>query len=282
LLSDHDVYITDWHNARDVSLGYGSFGLDDYIQHLIDFLGIIGPGAHVVAVCQPCPATLATVAVMSEDGHPALPRSVILMAGPIDTRRSPTAVNKMARSRPIEWFEDHVVTTVPYRYTGAGRRVYPGFLQVSAFMGMNLDRHLDQHFEIYRALAEGDEVTATAAKDFYDEYFAVLDLPAEFYLQTVEAVFMHDLLPLGKLRFQGRLVNTAAIRRTAVMTVEGERDDICGIGQTMAALDLCANVPPARKQHHLQAGVGHYGVFSGRRWQQEICPRVSGFIAAHD
>jgi polyhydroxyalkanoate depolymerase len=282
LLPDHDVYITDWHNARDVSLDHGRFGLDEYIQHMIDFLGWIGPGAHVLAVCQPCPATLSAVSVMAESGHPAVPKSLTLMAGPVDTRVSPTEVNEMARSKPIEWFEQNVITRVPLRYPGAMRRVYPGFLQVSAFVSMNLERHVDQHVELYKSLVRGDRASADVTEEFYDEYFAVLDMPAEFYLETVDAVFKRDLLPRGELEFRGRRVDPSAIRRTALMTVEGERDDICGIGQTLAAHDLCSKVRPSRKLHHLQPGVGHYGVFSGRRWRQEIYPRVHNFILAND
>jgi poly(3-hydroxybutyrate) depolymerase len=282
LLPDHDVYVTDWHNARDVPLDHGRFGLDEYIQHLIDFLDVIGPGGHVLAVCQPCPATLSAVSVMAEAGHPAVPKSLTLMAGPVDTRINPTVVNEMARDKPIEWFEQNVITRVPLRYPGAMRRVYPGFLQVTAFVSMNLERHVDQHVELYKSLVHGDLEAARVTEDFYDEYFAVLDMPAEFYLETVDAVFKRDLLPKGELQFKGRKVDPSAIRRTALMTVEGERDDICGIGQTLAAHDLCSKIRPSRKVHHLQAGVGHYGVFSGRRWQQQIYPRVHNFILAND
>jgi len=282
LLPDYDVFITDWHSARDVPLDAGRFGLDEYIGHLIDFLEVIGPGAHAIAVCQPCPATLSAVAIMSEENHPALPRSLTLMAGPVDTRISPTVVNELARSKPLEWFEDNVITRVPFRYPGAMRKVYPGFIQVSAFVSMNLPRHVDQHVGLYKALVVGDKAKAAATEDFYDEYFAVLDLPAEFYLETVDAVFQRDLLPKGELCYRGRKIDLSAIRRTALMTVEGEKDDICGIGQTLAAHDLCTKLRPSKKTHHLQAGVGHYGVFSGRRWSTQIYPRVSNFILAND
>jgi len=280
LLPENDVYITDWHNARDVGAGHGTFGLDEYTEHMIRFLEFLGPGAHVIAVCQPCVSALAAVAVMAEAGNPAQPRSLTLMAGPIDTRINPTKVNELATSKPIEWFEKNLIATVPAKFTGAGRRVYPGFVQLSAFMAMNLERHIKAHVEMYELLAAGDHEKAQVTKDFYDEYFAVLDLSADFYLETVRTVFQEHALPLGRLQWQGNKVDASAIRRTALLTVEGEKDDICSLGQTMAAQDLCSGVRPFMKRHHMQAGVGHYGVFSGRRWQNQIYPIVRNTILA--
>jgi len=280
LLPENDVYITDWHNARDVGAEHGTFGLDEYTEHMIRFLEFLGPGAHVIAVCQPCVSALAAVAVMAEAGNPAQPRSLTLMAGPIDTRINPTKVNELATSKPIEWFEKNLIATVPAKFTGAGRRVYPGFVQLSAFMAMNLERHIKAHVEMYELLAAGDHEKAQVTKDFYDEYFAVLDLSADFYLETVRTVFQEHALPLGKLQWRGNKVDPRAIRRTALLTVEGEKDDICSLGQTMAAQDLCSGVRPFMKRHHMQAGVGHYGVFSGKRWQNQIYPIVRNTILA--
>jgi poly(3-hydroxybutyrate) depolymerase len=280
LLQDHDVYITDWHNARDVSLRHGPFGLDDYIDHMIRFTQAIGPGTHVVAVCQPCVAALAATAIMAEDDDAAQPRSLTLMAGPVDCRVNPTEVNNLATSKPIEWFEKSLISHVPLPHKGFMRRVYPGFVQVSAFMAMNPERHKQSFRDMYRHLVDGDIAQADTIRTFYDEYLAVNDLPAEFYLETVEKVFQTYDLPLGKLQYRGRTVNPAAIRRTALMTVEGERDDICAVGQTVAAQDLCSSIRPYMKTHHIQTGVGHYGVFSGRRWNQQIYPRVRDMIHA--
>jgi poly(3-hydroxybutyrate) depolymerase len=278
LLQDHDVYITDWHNARDVSLSHGQFGLDDYMDHMIRFTQTIGPGAHLVAVCQPCVAALAATAIMAEDDDPAQPRSLTLMAGPVDCRVNPTEVNTLATSKPIEWFEKNLISHVPFPHKGFMRRVYPGFVQVSAFMAMNPERHKQSFKDMYRHLVDGDIAQADSIRSFYDEYLAVNDLPAEFYLETVEKVFQTYDLPLGKLQYRGRTVNPAAIRRTALMTVEGERDDICSVGQTVAAQDLCSNIRPYMKTHHIQTGVGHYGVFSGKRWNHQIYPRVRDMI----
>ena len=280
LLQDHDVYITDWHNARDVPLAGGAFALDDYIDHMIRFIQTIGPGTHVIAVCQPCVAALAATALMAEDDDPAQPRSLTLMAGPVDCRVNPTGVNALATSKPIEWFEKNLISQVPLPHAGHGRRVYPGFVQLSAFLSMNLERHKKSFKDLYRHLVEGDVEKADVIRLFYDEYLAVNDLPAEFYLETVEKVFQTYDLPLGKLGYRGRLVNPGAIRHTALMTVEGERDDICAVGQTVAAQDLCPNIPLYRRVHHVQIGVGHYGVFSGRRWNQQIYPRVREMIHA--
>ena len=280
MLADHDVYITDWHNARDVQLEAGRFGLDEYTEYVMNFLGIIGPGTHLMAICQPCVAALAATALMAEDKHPAAPASLILMAGPIDCRINPTKVNELATSKPYSWFEKNLISTVPGRYPGARRRVYPGFLQLAAFMSMNLERHVESFKGMYKNLVEGEHEKAAFTRDFYEEYFAVLDLPAEFYLETIQHVFQEYALAQGMLTWRGRTINPAAIRRTALLTVEGERDDICSIGQTMAAQDLCSSIPLFMKQHHMQAGVGHYGVFSGRRWSQHIYPIVREMIYA--
>lgn len=280
LLQDHDVYITDWHNARDVSLRHGAFGLDDYIEHMIRFIDTIGPGSHVVAVCQPCVAALAATAIMAEDDSPNQPRSLTLMAGPVDCRVNPTEVNKLANTKPIVWFERNLIAHVPLPHKGFMRRVYPGFVQVSAFMAMNPERHKQAFKDMYGHLVEGDLEKARTIQSFYDEYLAVNDLPAEFYLETVEKVFQTYDLAVGTLSYRGRTVNPKAIRRTALLTVEGERDDICAVGQTVAAHDLCTNIRPYMKNHHIQTGVGHYGVFSGRKWNQLIYPRVRDSIYA--
>jgi poly(3-hydroxybutyrate) depolymerase len=282
MLPEHDVYITDWHNARDVPREAGRFGFDEYIEHLIRFLERMGPGAHMVAVCQPCVAALVAASVMAQGAHPAQPRSMTLMAGPIDTRINPTKVNELAKSKDIGWFERTLIARVPGRYEGGGRKVYPGFVQLAAFMSMNIERHVKAHQELYEQLAKGDEANAAQTKAFYDEYFAVLDLTAEFYLETVRLIFQEHMLPLGQLTYQNQKVEPAAIRRTMLFTVEGEKDDICAVGQTLAAHDLCTSLRPYRKRHHMQAGVGHYGVFAGRTWQNQIYPMVKNVILQSD
>ncbi|HEV2561127.1 MAG TPA: polyhydroxyalkanoate depolymerase [Rhizomicrobium sp.] len=278
LLPEHDVYITDWANARDVPREAGRFGLDEYIDHTIQFLEFLGPGAHVIGVCQPCAVLLAAVAVMAETNNAAAPASMTLMAGPIDTRVNPTAVNKLATGNPLEWFERNLIDAVPARYPGANRRVYPGFMQLSAFMSMNMGRHMRAHSDLFQHIVKGDDAKADATRDFYDEYFAVLDLPAEFYLETVERIFQQHHLPRGIFKYRGNAIDPAAIRKTALLTVEGEKDDICAVGQTVAAHDLCTSLKPFRKRQHMQPGVGHYGVFSGTRWQREIYPVVQRVI----
>jgi poly(3-hydroxybutyrate) depolymerase len=282
MLPEHDVYITDWHNARDIPVAHGPFGVDEYIDHVIAFIEAIGPGAHVLAVCQPCVPVLAAAAIMAEGENAAQPRSMTLMAGPIDTRMNPTKVNDLAQSKPIAWFEKNLIDSVPYGHAGATRRVYPGFVQLSAFMSMNMERHVKAHRDLYENTVKGEFEKAQATRAFYDEYFAVLDLPAEFYLETVRTVFQEHTLPLGNFTYRGRPVSPAAIRRTMLLTVEGERDDICGIGQTLAAQDLCTGIRPSHKRHHLQAGVGHYGVFSGARWNNQIYPVVKNTILSSD
>jgi poly(3-hydroxybutyrate) depolymerase len=278
LAQDHDVYITDWHNPRDIPLCEGNFGLEDYTEHLIEFLEVLGPGSHMVAICQPSVSALAAAAIMSEDDHPARPSSITLMAGPIDTRISPTKVNEFATTRPLSWFERNLISYVPMQCTGALRRVYPGFVQLTAFVSMNLQRHVKAHVDLAGHLAKGEKEQAETIKTFYDEYFAVMDLCADFYIETIRDVFQEHLLPQGKLTYHGRYVNPKAIRRMGLLTVEGEKDDICSIGQTVAAQDLCTGVRAYRKIHHMQAGVGHYGVFSGKKWNNEIYPLLRDFI----
>jgi poly(3-hydroxybutyrate) depolymerase len=278
LLQDHDVYITDWHNPRDIPLSRGKFGLDEYTEHLITFMNWLGPRAHMIAICQPSVSALAACAIMSEDNHPARPASLTLMAGPIDTRVQPTKVNEFAKSKPLKWFEDNMINYVPLQCKGAFRKVYPGFIQVTAFVSMNLERHLKSHKDLLEHLAKGEIEKAETIKTFYDEYFAVMDLPADFYIDTIRDVFQEHLLPQGKLTYRGRPINPGSIRKMGLMTVEGEKDDICSIGQTLAAQDLCTGVRAYRKVHHMQAGVGHYGVFSGKRWNNEIYPLLRDFI----
>jgi poly(3-hydroxybutyrate) depolymerase len=278
LLQDHDVYITDWHNPRDIPANDGRFGLDDYVEHLIDFLGQLGPRPHMVAICQPSVSALVATAIMCEDNHPSRPATLTLMAGPIDTRIHPTRVNEFAKAKPLKWFEDNLINYVPIQCKGAFRKVYPGFVQLSAFVSMNLERHIKQHLDLANHLINGEKEKAALIKTFYDEYFAVMDLTAEFYIETVREVFQEHLLPRGKMTFRGRPVNLAAIRRIGLMTVEGEKDDICSIGQTLAAQELCTGVRAYRKVHHMQAGVGHYGVFSGKKWNNEIYPLLRDFV----
>ncbi len=279
LLAEHDVYITDWQDARQVPAGRGPFTLDDYIDTLLDFLARLGPEVHFVAVCQPSVPALAATALLAAAGK-AAPRSLVLMGGPIDTRVGVTKVNEFAGSHSRRWFEQMLIQTVPPPYPGFGRRVYPGFMQLSGFMGMNLDRHVGAHLRMFEHLVTGDGESAEAHRSFYDEYLAVMDMPAEYFLETVQRVFQEHHLPRGLFTYRGAPVDTAAMRDTALMTVEGERDDISGAGQTEAAHRLCPNVPPERRRHRLQAGVGHYGIFNGRRWRQEILPDVADFIRA--
>ncbi|MEZ5938482.1 MAG: polyhydroxyalkanoate depolymerase [Hyphomonadaceae bacterium] len=282
MLRDHDVYITDWRNARDIPVAAGRFGFEDYVDYLIRFLEHLGPDAHIVGVCQPCVQALVATAVMAADNHPCQPASLTLMAGPIDCRINPTTVNDLATEHDINWFRNNLISTVPFPNLGWGRRVYPGFVQVTAFVSMNPQRHIDAHRDLYQSLVEGDETEADRIKEFYDEYFAVLDLTEEFYLETVQWVFQEMRLPTGKLMHRGVPVDPSAIRRTALLTVEGERDDICSVGQTSAAHDLVTKLRPHLRHHHLQAGVGHYGVFNGRRWESQIYPKVRSVIIASE
>ena len=276
-----EVFVTDWADAREVPTSAGGFDLDDYIDYLIEFLAFIGPDAHVIAVCQPSVPALAATALMNASRHPARPATLTMMGGPIDTRRSPTSVNDMAMNRPIEWFRHNVIATVPMQYRGGGRRVYPGFLQLAGFMSMNLGNHLMSHYEMFKHLTAGDEAGAQATKDFYDEYRSVCDMTAEFYLQTVEEVFQNHSLPNGTFMHRGRRVDLGAIRDTALLAVEGERDDISGIGQTRAALDLATGLAKGKKRYLLAEGAGHYGIFNGSRWRDRIAPVVEDFIARH-
>ncbi|MGI9410280.1 MAG: polyhydroxyalkanoate depolymerase [Hyphomicrobiaceae bacterium] len=282
MLPEHDVYATDWIDARDVPIYQGTFDLDDFIDYVIEFVEFLGPRTHVIAVCQPAVPVLAATALMASRDHPAQPASLTLMGGPIDTRRNPTVVNDLAATRPIEWFEQNVVSMVPFPNAGMMRRVYPGFIQLTGFMTMNLDRHRKAHWELFENLVKGDCDSVAQHRKFYDEYLAVMDLPAEFYLQTVQTAFQDHALPNGEMRHRGELVDCSAIRQTALMTVEGENDDICGLGQTQAAHDLCINVPEDEQYHYVQPGVGHYGVFNGTRWRTEIQPRIREMIRTID
>jgi poly(3-hydroxybutyrate) depolymerase len=282
LLQDHDVYITDWLNARNIPLLHGRFDLDDYIDILIGHLRQLGAGTHMIAVCQPSVPVLAAAALMAAEGDAAQPASMTLMGGPIDARANPTAVSSFGEAHSLEWFERHVISTVPARYPGAFRRVYPGFLQLAGFIGMNLDRHVTAHVDLFKHLVRGDGDSARATKAFYDEYTSVMDLPADFYLQTVRRVFQEHGLATGGFVSRDRPVEPEAIERTALLCVEGEKDDICAVGQTKAALALCTGIPEARRHYHLQGKVGHYGVFNGRRWREEIYPKVRDFILASE
>jgi poly(3-hydroxybutyrate) depolymerase len=277
MLPHFDVYVTDWADARTVPLADGAFDLDDYIDYVRSFLHILDERAHVMAVCQPSVPVLAAVSMMSAAKDELSPKSMILMGGPIDTRRNPTAVNKLAEEKGSDWFRKNAIMTVPFPHLGAGRSVYAGFLQLTGFMTMNLDRHMDAHRELFWHLVDGDGDSADKHRTFYDEYMSVMDLTSEFYLQTVDRVFVHHDLPNGSFRYRGELVKPELITETALMTIEGERDDISGVGQTEAAHDLCSGLPKDKHVHYLQQGVGHYGVFSGSRFRQNIVPRIVEF-----
>jgi poly(3-hydroxybutyrate) depolymerase len=279
MLPTHEVYVTEWRDARRVPRSAGPFDLDDYIDYIIEFIRYFQGDVHVMAVCQPTVPVFAAVSLLEATRDRAVPRSMILMAGPIDTRVNPTEVNCFAEGRSIEWFERNVITQVPWPHPGMMRRVYPGFLQLSGFMGMNLDRHITAHRELFHNLVRGDGDSADKHREFYDEFLAVMDLTAEFYLQTIKTVFLDHALPRGEMVHRGRPVDPHAIRRVALMTVEGEKDDISGIGQTYAAHNLCKNLPAAMKEHHLQPAAGHYGVFNGSRFRAEIVPKINRFIA---
>jgi len=281
MLPKHDVFITDWRDAKLVPLSDGSFNLDDYIDYLVEFLEAIGPGAHMLAVCQPAVPAYAAVSLMNADKHPCRPKTLTMMGGPIDTREAPTAVNTLATQRPHAWFQRNVIATVPMIYAGAGRKVYPGFLQLAGFMTMNLGNHLVSHWEMFKHLVDGDDEGADATRHFYDEYLSVCDMAAEYYLQTVDVVFQRHLLPKGEMMHRGRFVDPKAIKDTALLAIEGERDDISGIGQTRAALDLASKLAGSKKEYLLAKGVGHYGIFNGRKWRDQIAPVVENFIAAN-
>lgn len=282
MMPGHDVYITDWRDARDVPVEDGHFDLDDYVDYVIGWLEHIGPGAHMLAVCQPSVPTYAALCVMSADKHPALPRSLTMMGGPIDTRRAPTVVNTLAVERPLSWFRQNVVATVPFNYPGAGREVYPGFMQLAGFMSMNLGNHLMSHWGMFKHLVQGDEESAEATKKFYEEYRSVCDMTAEFYLQTVAEVFQKHSLPKGELTHRGVLVDPGNITDVALLAVEGENDDISGLGQTKAALDIAVNLAEAKKKYYVAKDVGHYGIFNGSKWRNKIAPVVEQWIAEHN
>ncbi|QLC20956.1 polyhydroxyalkanoate depolymerase [Parasphingopyxis sp. CP4] len=282
MLPSHDVWVTDWRDAKTVPLSNGSFDLDDYIDYLVSFLEHIGPGAHMLAVCQPSVPCYATAALMSADDHPARPRTLTMMGGPVDTREAPTSVNTLATQRPHSWFEQNVIATVPMYYPGAGRQVYPGFLQLAGFMSMNLGNHMITHWEMFKHLVEGDGDSADATKDFYDEYRSTCDMTAEFYLQTIDVVFQTHALPRGEFRHRGKLIDPGAIKDIAMLAIEGERDDISGLGQTKAALKLSKGLPKKLKKYHMAEEVGHYGIFHGRKWRERIAPVVEDWIAKHD
>jgi poly(3-hydroxybutyrate) depolymerase len=277
-LPDHEVYITDWQNARDVPTREGGFSFDDYVRYLIEFMEHLGPDTHVIAVCQPSVPAIVAVTIMSERNNPNLPKTVTLMGGPIDTRLNPTEVNDYASGKDLEWFETKVISTVPGDFPGAGQKVYPGFVQLSGFMSMNMDNHINKHFKFFGDLIKGDGDSAEAHRTFYNEYLAVMDLPAEFYLDTIRKVFLEHRLPEGNMMFEGKQINTKAVKAPALLTIEGENDDITGNGQTKAAHDVLSNIPNSRKKHYEQPEVGHYGIFNGRRFRQEVSPVIKSFI----
>ena len=278
LLPNHDLYVTDWVDARMVPLSAGPFHLNDYVRYVQDFIRHLGPDVHVISVCQPTVPVLAAVSLMASANDPCQPRSMVMMGGPIDPRQSPTQVNRLATTKPYAWFENQVIHPVPPRYPGAGRRVYPGFLQHAGFMAMNPDRHMKSHYDFYLDLLRGDDSDAEAHRRFYDEYNAVLDMPAEFYLDTIRMVFQEFALPGGTWEVDGKLVRPADIKDVALFTIEGELDDISGQGQTRAAITLCKNIPADRKAHYTAPNCGHYGIFSARRWREMICPKIAEFI----
>ncbi|MDO6416348.1 polyhydroxyalkanoate depolymerase [Sphingomonas sp. BIUV-7] len=282
MLPGHDVWITDWADARQVPLAFGTFDLDDYIDYVVDFLDHIGPGTHVLAVCQPAVPVYAAAALMSAEKHHARPRSITMMGGPIDTREAPTAVNTTATQRPHSWFEQNVIQTVPWFHPGGGRKVYPGFVQLSGFMAMNLGNHLVSHWQMFKHLVDGDEEHADSTKAFYEEYRSVCDMTSEFYLQTIDVVFQRHLLPKGEMMHHDERVDPGAIIDIALLAVEGEKDDISGLGQTKAALTLATNLPDAYKTYYMAPKVGHYGIFNGRRWRDEIAPVLEKFILDAD
>ena len=281
MVERHEVWITDWADAKMVPLSEGHFDLDDYIDYLIEFLRFIGEGTHILAVCQPSVPAFAATAIMGAEKDPCRPVSLTMMGGPVDTRASPTSVNDVAMDRPLSWFESNVIATVPMSYPGAGRKVYPGFLQLAGFLSMNLETHVMSHYEMFKHLTLGDHESAAGTKRFYDEYLSVCDMTAEFYLGTIEAVFQKHSLPRGEFIHRGKPIDPDAIRDTALLAIEGERDDISGLGQTRAALDLAAHLPPEKKKYHLAPEVGHYGIFNGSKWRDRIAPVVEEWIAAN-
>jgi poly(3-hydroxybutyrate) depolymerase len=282
LLPGHDVYITDWRDARNVPLSEGHFDLDDYIDYVREFLNLIGPGAHMLAVCQPSVPCYALACLMSAERDPCRPKTLTMMGGPIDTREAPTAVNDVATERPHAWFQQYAIQTVPPMYPGAGRKVYPGFLQLTGFLTMNLGSHMQSHYAMFNDLVKGDDDAADATKAFYEEYRSVCDMTSEFYLQTIDTVFQRHALPKGEMHHRGAPIDPAAITDIALLAIEGERDDISGIGQTRAALTIATALPDAMKKYHLAAGAGHYGIFNGSKWRDQISPVVEDWIAKHN
>jgi poly(3-hydroxybutyrate) depolymerase len=282
MLPGHDVYVTDWRDARSVPLSDGHFDLEDYVDYLIAFLEHLGPGAHMLAVCQPSVPAYAAAAVMSAAKHPCRPKSLTMMGGPVDTRKAPTAVNTLATERPYSWFERTVIATVPMTYDGGGRKVYPGFLQLTGFMTMNLGNHMMSHWELFKHLVEGDDESADATMAFYEEYRSICDMTAEFYLQTIDVVFQNHKLPKGEMMHRGERVDPAALTDVALLAIEGERDDISGLGQTKAALDIATALPSAMKRYFIAEGAGHYGIFNGAKWRDKIAPVVEDWIKAHN
>jgi len=281
LLPEHDVYITDWLDAKMVPLALGKFDLEDNIEYLMEFMRKLGPDVHVMAICQPAPTVLAAVALMAEMDDPAQPRSMTLMGGPIDTRVAPTVVTELGVKKPMEWFRNTVIHALPFYYPGAYRLVYPGFVQLHGFMSMNTDRHVGEHIKMFQHLVKGDEDSATRHRQFYDEYLSVMDVPAEYYLQTIERIFKNHDLPLGTFMWHGQTVKPQLIKKTAVLVIEGELDDISAPGQTRPALDLCSSLPDNMKKAHLEIGVGHFGIFNGRKWRSNILPVVRDFMREH-
>jgi poly(3-hydroxybutyrate) depolymerase len=280
-LPDHETYITDWRNARDVPLSAGSFSFDDYVTYLIEFITFLGPDTHIIAVCQPCVPAMVALAVMHQDNDRNLPKSLTLMGGPVDVRINPTEVNDYAGGKDLEWFEKNVICTVPSDFTGQGQMVYPGFIQLSAFLSMNMDNHINKHAKFFNDLVAGDGDSAEDHRLFYNEYLAVMDMPADYYLDTIRKVFLEHKLANGTMEYQGKKVDLGAITETALLTIEGEKDDITGRGQTSAALNLCNNLPTDKKKHYEQAGVGHYGIFNGRKYRDTIAPMIKDFIKEH-
>ncbi len=282
LLPHHDVYITDWENGREVPLYKGEFTLDTYIEYIMEFLHTLGPGAHTLAVCQPSVPLFAAVALMNDAKDPCAPRTMTLMGGPVDTRKAPTKVNQFSQEHSIDWFESNVISRVPLNYPGFMRRVYPGFLQLAGFMSMNFERHADSHAKLFKDLVQGDGEAAQAHRDFYNEYLAVADLPAEYYLQTIEEVFHKHSLPDGKFFHNGTRVRPDAITKTAILAIEGELDDISGLGQTKASLEIATNLAESKKKYHMAPGVGHYGIFNGRKWREQVRPVITAWIDKHN
>ena len=280
-LPDHEVYITDWINAREVPLSAGEFSFDDYVEYIMDFIQQLGPDVHVLAVCQPCVPALVAAAVMAKNKDKKQAKSLTLMGGPVDVRISPTEVNDYASGKDLEWFESNVICKVPPGFPGTGHWVYPGFIQLSGFMSMNMDSHINKHFKFFTDLIKGDGDSAEAHRQFYNEYLAVMDMPAQYYLDTIRNVFLEHRLPKGEMEYRGQKVDLGVIKKTALLTIEGEMDDITGRGQTKAAIDLCSGIAKSRKEHYEQKDVGHYGIFNGRRFREFIAPKVKAFMASH-